>query len=310
MTKIINKFSHLLLFGVLVFSQGLRAQTTETTYYIPDALGSPIAAMDEAGNIKWRKHYQPYGQEIEQGAASQDNRIGYTGHVHDRASGLTYMGARYYDPGIGRFLSMDPAAVDPGDPRTFNRFVYAINNSYGFVDPDGRNAALAACGAGPVACLIGVGVTALALSQGINAINSQGAGGSSNNIPPLADFGTPMPDPGDDFEPPELRGTQVGLRNESLVDKLKSDMQGGSFKYQSPEGRISGYIDSNGVRYVSEGHHRVAAAREILKETGNSGPLNNLVRNGNWTDVSQAPANSRPLPARDFWGNLRNRIGF
>jgi len=138
MRKIINKFIHLLLFGVLVFSQGLRAQTTETTYYIPDALGSPIAAMDEAGNIKWRKHYQPYGQEIEQDAASADNRIGYTGHVHDRNSGLTYMGARYYDPEIGRFLSMDPVGVDPGDPRTFNRYAYGANNPYKYTDPDGR----------------------------------------------------------------------------------------------------------------------------------------------------------------------------
>jgi RHS repeat-associated protein len=133
---------HLLLVGALVFSQGLRAQTTEVTYYIPDALGSPIAAMDEAGNIKWRKHYQPFGKEIEQDEASRDNRIGYTGHVHDRASGLTYMGARYYDPEIGRFLSMDPAAVNPNDPRTFNRFAYANNSPYKYHDPDGRFAFL------------------------------------------------------------------------------------------------------------------------------------------------------------------------
>jgi RHS repeat-associated protein len=140
MKKLIHKFSHLFLLGTLVFSQGLRAETTETTYYIPDALGSPIAAMDEAGNIKWRKHYQPFGKEIEQDEASKDNRIGYTGHVHDRISGLTYMGARYYDPEIGRFLSMDPAAVNPNDPRTFNRYAYANNSPYNYVDPDGRNA--------------------------------------------------------------------------------------------------------------------------------------------------------------------------
>jgi len=139
MRKIINKFIHLLLLGTLVFSQGLRAQTTETTYYIPDALGSPIAAMDEAGNIKWRKHYQPYGQEIEQGAASQGNRIGYTGHVHDRASGLTYMGARYYDPEIGRFLSMDPVDAKPEETKTFNRYTYANNSPYNNIDPDGKD---------------------------------------------------------------------------------------------------------------------------------------------------------------------------
>jgi len=97
------------------------AETHTVTYYIPDAQGSPIVAIDrDSGTVKWRKHYRPYGAEIEQGTASQANRIGYTGHVHDRSSGLTYMGHRYYDPYRGQFNSMDPAAVDPNDPRTFS----------------------------------------------------------------------------------------------------------------------------------------------------------------------------------------------
>jgi RHS repeat-associated protein len=124
---------------LLLWAQLGVSETTETTYYIPDASGSPVAAMDEAGNIKWRKHYKPFGEEIEQDEASKDNRIGYTGHVHDRSTGLTYMGARYYDPEIGRFLSMDPAAVRAGDPRTFNRFAYAANSPYKFIDPDGKD---------------------------------------------------------------------------------------------------------------------------------------------------------------------------
>jgi len=35
-------------------------------------------------------------------------------------------------------MGMDPAGVDPNDPRTFNRFAYANNNPYKYVDPDGR----------------------------------------------------------------------------------------------------------------------------------------------------------------------------
>jgi len=119
-----------------------RAETTKTTYYIPDFQGSPIAAMDEAGNIKWRKHYRTFGEEIEQDAASASNHIGYTGHVHDRDTGLTYMGARYYDPVVGRFMSMDPAGVDPNDPAAFNRYAYVKNSPYKYVDPDGNFAIL------------------------------------------------------------------------------------------------------------------------------------------------------------------------
>jgi len=37
-------------------------------------------------------------------------------------------------------MGMDPAGVNPNDPRTFNRFAYANNNPYMYVDPDGRTA--------------------------------------------------------------------------------------------------------------------------------------------------------------------------
>ena len=123
---------------IALLSSQTHAAETRITYYLPDAQGSPIAAFDATGKILWRQHYQPFGQEIEQDAASKDKTIGYTGHVHNRETGLTYMGRRYYDPAIGRFMSMDPAGVNPNDPRTFNRYAYANNNPYRYVDPDGK----------------------------------------------------------------------------------------------------------------------------------------------------------------------------
>jgi uncharacterized protein RhaS with RHS repeats len=48
------------------------------------------------------------------------------------------MGARHYDPLIGRFLSIDPAPFTESNPHSFNRYAYANNNPVKFVDPDGR----------------------------------------------------------------------------------------------------------------------------------------------------------------------------
>jgi RHS repeat-associated protein len=63
---------------------------------------------------------------------------GFTGHVEDSATGLTYMQQRYYDP-LGLFPTVDPVtAFDNGDWRHFNRYAYAYNNPYGYTDPDGR----------------------------------------------------------------------------------------------------------------------------------------------------------------------------
>ncbi|UUN15062.1 RHS repeat-associated core domain-containing protein [Idiomarina loihiensis] len=63
---------------------------------------------------------------------------GYTGHVEDNDLQLTYMQARYYDPIIGRFYSNDPVGFTASNPMMFNRYVYANNNPYKYVDPDGK----------------------------------------------------------------------------------------------------------------------------------------------------------------------------
>jgi len=48
------------------------------------------------------------------------------------------MQQRYYDPAIGRFLSVDPVTANPNTGAMFNRYNYAHNNPYRFTDPDGR----------------------------------------------------------------------------------------------------------------------------------------------------------------------------
>ena len=58
--------------------------------------------------------------------------------VTDTQTNLTYMQQRYYDPIAQRFLSPDPVDVSGVDGGNFNRYWYANNNPYRFVDPDGR----------------------------------------------------------------------------------------------------------------------------------------------------------------------------
>lgn len=111
--------------------------TTETPmYYHTDVLGSNVAITDAGQQVIQRSEYEPYGKLLNRGA---NNRLGFTGHVEDATTGLSYMQQRYYDPEIPRFLSVDPVtAYDNGDMRHFNRYAYAFNNPYSFKDPDGR----------------------------------------------------------------------------------------------------------------------------------------------------------------------------
>jgi RHS repeat-associated protein len=58
--------------------------------------------------------------------------------VNDPDTGFVYMQARYYDPTMGRFLSVDPLAPAAANVFVISRYAYAANNPYKFVDPDGR----------------------------------------------------------------------------------------------------------------------------------------------------------------------------
>jgi len=115
----------------------VQAQTT-VEYIHTDALGSPVAVTDASRNVIERSEYEPFG-EVLVPSAPQDGP-GYTGHVFDSATGLNYMQQRYYDPGIGRFLSVDPVTAYENPVGAFNRYWYANNNPYRFTDPDGRQA--------------------------------------------------------------------------------------------------------------------------------------------------------------------------
>ncbi len=106
-----------------------------TKYHHTDALGSPVAVTDAAGQVIERNDYEPFGAII---GKPQRSGVGFAGHVMDGATGLTYMQQRYYDPSIGRFLSIDPVTADYQPLSGTNRYWYARNNPYRFTDPDGR----------------------------------------------------------------------------------------------------------------------------------------------------------------------------
>lgn len=133
------------LFALLLLTLGLQAAHAErkTTYYHADALGSVVAASNDAGTLLWRKEYAPFGEQLD--STAEQEKLAYTGKEHDDVTGLTYFGARYYDPHLGRFMSVDPAGVSPTSPFTFNRYGYANNNPYRFIDPDGRQSADTSC---------------------------------------------------------------------------------------------------------------------------------------------------------------------
>jgi RHS repeat-associated protein len=105
-------------------------------YIFSDHLGTPVVGINQSRRTQWRESRTPFGEKV-MPSSLRNNRVGYTGHVEDDDLGLVYMQARYYDPVIGRFYSNDPVGFI-GNPHSFNRYAYANNNPYKYVDPDGR----------------------------------------------------------------------------------------------------------------------------------------------------------------------------
>ena len=127
-----------LLPALLCMTPALATQTI--TYYHLNATGSPVAATDQTGALLWRETYQPYGGRTLNQAAASGNSHWYTGKPYDSAMGLSYFGARYYDPVVGRFMGVDPASFTAGNLQSFNRYASSNNNPYKYFDPDGAEA--------------------------------------------------------------------------------------------------------------------------------------------------------------------------
>jgi RHS repeat-associated protein len=126
MRKTLQQIRFLIALAALFVSSLAGAGTM--TYFHNDLAGSPVAATNASGQVIWKERYRPYGERLINSPASSDNEVWFTSRRQDVDTGLVYMGARYYDPVVGRFISTDPKQFDGQDGRTFNRYAYAANN--------------------------------------------------------------------------------------------------------------------------------------------------------------------------------------
>ncbi|GAA0954694.1 polymorphic toxin-type HINT domain-containing protein [Nonomuraea longicatena] len=98
--------------------------------------GSTQLAVDDTTGAVSRERYLPYGKR-RGGDDLPFTDLGFLGKTEDASTELTYLGARYYDPSIARFISTDPE-LDLRTPEWANAYSYAANNPIDLSDPDGR----------------------------------------------------------------------------------------------------------------------------------------------------------------------------
>ena len=127
--------------------------TFDNTYYaenhLKDHLGNVRVAFAFEGSslkIKQVNSYYPFGMNIKELSLNEGresakyyrNEYLYNGKMMQDETGLNWLdyGARFYDPVLGRWHSVDPLAEKN---RKWSPFNYCVNNPIRYIDPDGMD---------------------------------------------------------------------------------------------------------------------------------------------------------------------------
>lgn len=142
------------------------AEFTSNIYYLlTNMQGDVIAIYNEAGQKIYEYAYDAWGNilrsaQISTGgrAANQVNPFRYRGYYYDTETGLYYVSSRYYNPGIGRWISPEPNVYEGEFDKNagligYNVYAYCANNPVNNLDPTGEFVI-------STAVLIGIGIGA------------------------------------------------------------------------------------------------------------------------------------------------------
>ncbi|WP_405639050.1 RHS repeat-associated core domain-containing protein [Streptomyces sp. NBC_00019] len=116
-------------------TEGTTATNGKVTYLMGDTQASTQLAVDATTGTATRRRYTPFGNE-RNGTLPTGTDNGFLGKTEDTSTGLSLLGARAYDPELGRFLSPDPLST-PHDPQNLSAYSYSGNDPINYADPSG-----------------------------------------------------------------------------------------------------------------------------------------------------------------------------
>ena len=129
----------------------VNVDTGTMSYYLNDRLGKPLLMTDETNTVIWEGVYKPFGEADVNPNSSVVNNFRFPGQYYDQETGLHYNYHRYYDPGIGRYLTTDPShTIQPigagvpclfpflvTSPQELSLYSYVQNNPINSIDTYG-----------------------------------------------------------------------------------------------------------------------------------------------------------------------------
>ena len=116
-----------------------------TYFYRKDAQANIVALLDNTGAIVVKYKYDAWGKcntvVLDESATeiAMLNPFRYRSYYLDTETGFYFLKTRYYDPEIGRFITIDDISyLDPESVNGLNLYAYCLNNPVNCIDPTGN----------------------------------------------------------------------------------------------------------------------------------------------------------------------------
>jgi RHS repeat-associated protein len=114
-------------------------EMTSTVHYLHrDRLGSLTEVTDKDKNVVGRARYDAYGHILSNTIPLTLTTRLYAWSDYDPATGLYKIGARWYDPQLGVWLTPDSVVPDVNNPKAWNPYAFNYQNPVQYVDPSGH----------------------------------------------------------------------------------------------------------------------------------------------------------------------------
>jgi RHS repeat-associated protein len=128
-------------------------------FYHNDHLGTPQKMTSGNGFLAWSAKYESFGNAVLGAGSSVQNNLRFPGQYYDQETGLHYNWNRFYDPGVGRYITTDPFGLVSNIKKSENNlslkcntsnsghdvkinhlYVYVLSNPINMIDTEGLQA--------------------------------------------------------------------------------------------------------------------------------------------------------------------------